>query len=331
MKLKNTDLIPLLHGAALAVDQKNGYLALYRFHRDQLAYYKTAKDPKKAAFFGKARASSGIRLCFHTDSPFFSFKFYVKQAANRTFYAFDVVVDGVLCHHQGEKEVFEGAGTVRVALPEGEHQVTVYCPMLFATEIADFTVADGAAVTPVERSRRMLVLGDSLTQGYDALFPSLAYANVLADLLDATAINQGIGGEIFNPDMPHPSLGFEVDMILVSYGQNDYTKCTREEMTENATGFYRRLRRTYPDAPIFALLPVWRTDCDKIHAMSYEETIAIAKKAALSVGAIPIDGMRVIPHMREFYSNSKTPHPNDLGMRFCANGIYAAIKPYLDK
>lgn len=89
------------------------------------------------------------------------------------------------------------------------------------------------------------------------------------------------------------------------------------------------MRETYPDAKIFSLLPVWRTDCDKVHAMSYAKTIEIAHEAALQAHAIPIDGMKVIPHMHDFYSKTKTPHPNDLGMRFCANGIFAAIKPHL--
>ena len=45
----------------------------------------------------------------------------------------------------------------------------------------------------------MLMLGDSITHGYDAISPSNSYASLVADMLDANAINKGIGGEVFWP------------------------------------------------------------------------------------------------------------------------------------
>lgn len=331
MTLTKDELIPLVHGAVRTVEQDDGYLALFRFTEKQVAHYKTINHPKKVLFFEKAHASSNIRIAFRTDSPYFSFDFRTKRAATRKYYYFDVLVDGFLVHHQGEEGVTEGAGTIRLDLPSGEHLVTVYCPVLFSTEIANFTVADGATVTPVEPTRRMLILGDSITQGYDARFSSQSYANLIADMLGAVSVNQGIGGETFNPEMLDFDLCFTPDLIIVAYGSNDYTKCTREEMIYNANEFYRRLRTAYPDVKIFSVLPVWRMDCDKVHDMRFEEAIEIARDAALSVGAVTIEGMKLVPHMSEFFADTKVLHPNELGFHLYANGLYAAIKPHLDK
>ncbi len=331
MVLTHQELIPLLHGAVRTVDKGDGFLHLFRFTKKQVQFYKELVHPKKTLFFEKAHASSNIRITFTTNSSFFSFDYYSTRAASREYYYFDVFVDGVLVHHQGEEGVRVAAGNVRVELPEGEHEVTVYCPPLFSAAIANFTLEDGATLAPVKRSRRMLILGDSITQGYDARFPSQSYANLLSDMLDATSVNQGIGGETFNPGMLDFDLGFTPDIVTVAYGSNDFTKCTKEEMTENAREYFRLLREAYPKAKIFSVLPIWRIDCVKTHAMRFEEAIEITREAALSVGAVPIEGLKIVPNMREFFADAKVLHPNELGFNFYANGVYNVIKDYLDK
>ena len=47
----------------------------------------------------------------------------------------------------------------------------------------------------------MLCYGDSISQGYDAVFPSLSYTNQLARHFDAYSVNQCIGGERFVPEL----------------------------------------------------------------------------------------------------------------------------------
>ncbi|MBR2011480.1 MAG: SGNH/GDSL hydrolase family protein [Clostridia bacterium] len=331
MKLANKELIPFLHGAVRTVDKKDGFLALYRFTEKQVEFYKELVHPKKTLFFEKAHASSNIRIAFNTNASFFSFDYYATRAASREYYYYDVFVDGSLVHHQGEENVRIGAGTIRVELPEGEHQVTVYCPPLFSTAVANFTLSDGATISPVTKKRRMLILGDSITQGYDARFSSQSYANLLADKLDAISVNQGIGGETFNPGMLDFDLGFTPDIVTVAYGSNDFTKCTKEEMIYNANEFYRRLREAYPNAKFFSVLPIWRIDCVKTYAMRFEEAIEISREAALKAGSVPIEGLKIVPNMREFFADAKVLHPNELGFNFYANGMYNVIKEYLDE
>jgi len=331
MVLTHQELIPLLHGAVRTVDKGDGFLQLFRFTEKQVQFYKELVHPKKTLFFEKAHASSNIRITFRTDSSFFSFDYYATRAASREYYYYDVFVDGSLVHHQGEEGVRIGAGNIRVELPAGEHLVSIYCPPLFSTAIANFTLSDGATVTPVKRSRRMLILGDSITQGYDARFPSQSYANLLADMLDATSVNQGIGGETFNPGMLDFDLGFTPDIITVAYGSNDYTKCTKEELIYNANEYYRLLKEAYPNAKLFSVLPIWRMDRAKVHAMRFEEAIEISREAALRAGSVPIEGLAIVPNMREFFADAKVLHPNELGFNFYAKGMYEVIKAHLNE
>ena len=70
--------------------------------------------------------------------------------------------------------------------------------------------------------KRILCFGDSISQGYDALYPSNQYTPQLAKLLDAEEYNKAIGGEIFRPELALARDDFEPEYITVAYGTNDW-------------------------------------------------------------------------------------------------------------
>ncbi len=327
MKLTTTQLMALTHGAVRFEVTEGDFLSFYRFTEKQTAYYRDTN----LDFYKKTFATSNIRLSFYTNASEFSVDYRVKKASSRKFCFFDLFVDGVMIAHCGDADCTEGNGTLTFALPAGEHLVTLYFPGLFGVELGNLTLPDGATVTPVKKSRKMLILGDSITQGYDAVYPSQSYANLIADMLAATSVNQGIGGEVFNPGLIDGEVGFTPDIITVAYGTNDYSKRTREDMTAAANEFYRRLRETFPTARIFALLPIWRGDTKtKVSAVgSFEEAKEIVRAAAeAQPGIVVLDGNTFVPHLPEFFSD-KHLHPNDMGFKFYADGLYAAMLPYL--
>lgn len=67
--------------------------------------------------------------------------------------------------------------------------------------IREIEIDDGSVILPAKKSRKIIMYGDYITQGYDAASPSLSYASRLADLLDADCINKGIGGSLFTPEL----------------------------------------------------------------------------------------------------------------------------------
>lgn len=326
MTLTTTELTALAHGAVRFEVSEDGFVSFFRFTEKQEAYYRETNPD----FYKKTFATSNIRIEFLTDADEISFAYRTKKASSRRFCFIDLFVDGVMIAHHGENDCEDTAGTATFALPAGTHTVTIYLPGLFGLELGNLTLSDGATVTPVAKSRKMLIFGDSITQGYDAVYPSQSYANLIADMLHATAVNQGIGGEIFNPGLIDGEVGFTPDIITVAYGTNDYSKRTRADMTAAANEFYRRLREAFPTARIFALLPIWRGDTKtKVSAVgSFEEAKAIVRAAAEAAGATVLDGNTFVPHLPEFFSD-KYLHPNDFGFKFYADGVLAAMMPHL--
>ena len=326
MKLTLQDVRMMTHGA-LDVREVDGQFIFTRFTDRQQAYY----DEIKPDFGVKAHATSGVRLEFFTDAEKFSFDYHTTIASSREFYYFDVFVDGVMVQHFGHDKIKEARSTVKVKLPEGKHRVAIYLPCLAEARICNVTVDDGATVEPVRKSRRMLCYGDSITQGYDAQYSSQTYANLTADKLDAEMIDQGIGGEIFRPELLDEEMDFTPDIITVAYGTNDWSGQERERTVKNANAFYAKLRTLYPNAKIFALTPIWRADDDRLTKVgTFAEGVQIVKDAASAQeGIVIVDGARMVPHLREVMAD-KYLHPNDYGFKFYANALFDAIKPHLN-
>ena len=327
MTLTPNELISLAEGALRFSVDAEGYVSFLRFTEKQEAFYR-ATNPD---FYKKTKATARVRLSFETDADSFSVDFRATTASSRSFCYFDLFVDGVMLDHQGSEESAPH-GTLRFTLPRGTHRVTLYLPGLFAARLANFTLPDGARITPTAKPHRMLLLGDSITQGYDALYPSQSYANLISDMLSLGAVNQGIGGELFNPDVIDGNLPLTPEIITVAYGTNDYSKSTREKMTATANEFFRRLRVAFPHAQIFAILPIWRADTAVPRVLgSFEDAREIVRAAAMAQNGITVlDGDSFVPHLPAFFSDSYL-HPNDLGFKFYADALCKALLPHLKK
>lgn len=322
MKLTNDQVKALTHGALWYDEDREGYLHFYRFTEKQIAFYQETNTD----FYYKTMATSNVRIACTTDATALSFAYTAHKRSSRKFCYFDVYAGGVMIAHEGVDGCEEATGRVQVALPTGVKEVVLYLPPLFGAAIKDLTLENATFAAPVEKTRKMLIVGDSITQGYDAVYPSQSYANLIADMLDATSVNQGIGAEIFNPDIIDADLGFTPDLITVAYGTNDYSKRTREDFTAAANEYYAKLRRAFPTAKIFALLPIWRGDTAKPRPVgSFEKAKAIVRAAAeAQPNTVVIDGNTFVPHLPEFFSD-KHLHPNDMGFKFYADALLAAM------
>lgn len=328
MTLTINDLRPLVHGAVSVKTTADGYVQLCRFSDKQMAYYKATN----AEFYVKSFCTASVRIEMTTDADTLSFAYRARKAASRRFFYFDLYVDGTMTAHVGEDAVDEKTDTVTLSLPAGTHRVALYLPALFSCDIKDLTLENATFATPVAKSRKMLMIGDSITHGYDAVYSSLSYANLTADALDASMVNQAIGAEIFNPGLVDGNLGFTPDVITVAYGTNDYYKCTRENFVRNAGAFYARLRESFPTAKIFALLPIWRGDMANDHIyteVTFTEAKEIVRAAAeAQENTVVIDCDSFVPHLPEFFSD-KFLHPNDIGFMCYARGLTAALQKHL--
>lgn len=328
MKLTFDEIKSVLLGA-VRTEEKDGKLYIYRFTEKQEKAYEEYNND----FFMKSFASSSMRLEFMTDSKSLSFSADLKRASSRTFYAFDVYVNGALklSADGGYYEDPYGKIDFNVELGEGEKRVAIYLPWSAATAITALCLDDGASITPVKKKLTLLAFGDSITQGYIAMCPSFTYANRLADALDAEIINKGIGGEVFFPTLAELRDDIEPDIITVAYGTNDWSKTEREAFDKNSKLFYEALAKNYPNAKIFALAPIWRPNYNTRVTKMGEFTHMHDRFCEIAAN-IPqmtvIDCFDFVPKEKTSFAPDYL-HPNDRGFFHYANNLYAEIKKHI--
>lgn len=306
---------------ALDVQEVDGGFRFMRMTPTQTAAFARAD----AEFALKCGATSGIRLDFYTDSAVLALRWRDAVITSaRTFCYFDVLLDGVLLLHSGTADCSrDTSGSFCVALPEGLHRVQIIFPTLTKLTVADVSLSDGATVMPHRSQRRILFHGDSITQGYDALFPSVCYAGLLAQYYDAEIVNQAIGGACFDPNVVE-RVG-EFDFAVVAYGTNDWDVLDGKTFAAGAEAFLKRFGEVYGDIPVFVILPIWRTDADRTDtAGDFMESRALIGRLAAQQGFHVVDDYHLLPHDTRLFSDGYL-HPNDLGFVLYAQRLCEII------
>lgn len=322
-----------------SVTEENGKPLFHRFSEAERAMYYDLIPGGKHPFYLRALCSAGVKLCFRTDSPILVLSVEVEKYSSRSYFSFDVTANGALagnlCNFAEEtlakdytQMVFSlGKFEKTFLLGEGEKTVSIYFPFGAKVEDLKIGLADGASFAPVKPKKRLLVYGDSITQGYDARYPSRRYGARLADALDAEEINKGIGGEIFRPELAALSDEKDIDIITVAYGTNDWSTTCKETFEPKMRAFYQTLSARYPDAKIFAITPIWRKDLNAEKPMGafsgVGEMIAEAVKDLKNVTVI--EGIDLVPHDENFFADLRL-HPRDEGFDHYAENLIRAIK-----
>ncbi len=212
-------------------------------------------------------SSAGIRLEFTTNSRRLAFGAKTTPGSSRPFCHYDLYVNGVF-HGQVGADTTETSISAEWDLGEGEKEVKLYLPWSATTTLTRVILDNDASLIPAKKSRRMLIYGDSITQGYDTLRPSLSYASLLADALDAEAFDKGIGGERFRPALAEATPLIDPDLITVAYGTNAGRAPLLRNLRKTAVVFLKRFRKSTPmqkslPSPLFgapitpALPPPW--------------------------------------------------------------------------
>ena len=324
MKLTLEDIRNIAQGV-VSVEERLGEFALHRFTREQIeAYAKRNID-----FFNKTFATAGVRLSFYTDADRMSFEYKLTPGSSRMFGWFDVYEDGVMTGHFGGEGKLFTSGHADIEFTHGEKRVEIYFPWSKAAFISDVEL-EGRLISPCKRSRTMIMFGDSITQGYDAVYPSLTYASIVAHELDADAINKGIGGETFFPELAALPDPVKPEIVTVAYGTNDWNVCTREHFDKSCREFYENICRTYPNSKIFAITPTWRADYDRETKFGapHAELDGIIRGLISDLPVSILSGYSLLPRVRSFFADEYL-HPNDLGFSVYARELLKQIKKYL--
>ncbi len=314
----NFEQIKSITRGAARVWEQDGYVCFNRFTKMQEQAY---LDGPRPDLLSKVYTTAGMRLAFRTTSKHAWVSYRLHTASSGRMGWFDLYVNGAMVGHVGTCGISKVESRVELALGDGEKDVELYLPYAARVEIASVELDDGATLSPLYRSKKLLCFGDSITQGNEAQYPSLTYVSALARLMDADVTNKGIAGEWFFPALLTDAETDTPDLITVAYGTNDWSSLPRERIETACKAFYSRLAALYPDTPIYAITPLWRGDAANKTPFG-EPTDAIHDLISACVQGIPnvrvIRGWNMIPHVKEFFHDLFL-HPNDLGF-----GIYAA-------
>ncbi len=321
---------------AVRIEEDNG-LRFRRFTEEQENVYRKYRNDD--SMLRKIFSASGVFLEFKTDSPRLYMEYDVKIASSRGYYAFDILCDGEKVEsftniREGEKLIggeFVLSNEKRsVDLKEGMKTVRIVFPWSAEPIVKAIGLEDNSVIEPVAEKKKLLMFGDSITQGYDAIYPTLSYAYILADMLGLESYNKAIGGEVFFPELAECKDDFVPELITVAYGTNDWSIISCDEFKENSRRFFELLANNYPGVKIFAITPIWRKDCEESRQMGRFEVVRnhIFDLAQKYDRVTAIDGFDFVPHDEGLYADLYV-HPNAEGFGFYAKNLYNSIKKYL--
>nr|MBQ5811496.1 SGNH/GDSL hydrolase family protein [Clostridia bacterium] len=311
MILTNSQLKPLFSNCVSVRDSEEGYISATRFTDKQLQQYNST------GFIG-ANCDAGICFDFTYDGKVIEFEFIPIAKTSRHFMSFDL--------YDGDKLVYTlptyiGAQGERKFhyefLTKEKRRVRIFFPFSCGVEISKFTLDDGSyfAPTPTEGRKKFLILGDSITHGYDTYYTSVGYANMIINHYDAVALNQAVAGYFFNADLLDENIPFTPDVITISYGTNDWSRYGKDEekFRRYAKAYIEKIRKMYPDAKIFGILPLWRASWNQFPdtRMEFSKAHEILTEYYTANGINIIDGRLAVPNDTHFYTDGL--HPNTIG------------------
>lgn len=319
MKLSPRTLSRLFYGA-IYFETERGYLSPYRYSKAQIEYM--SRPDYDAYWLSRALICGPMRIELKTDATKISFEYKTSEPHERS-NTIDLYIDGALSEVYFIKSNLKGK--VEFSLPEGEKRVSIYMPCESILKIKNFTL-NGHYKSVKKPSSKLLIIGDSITQGAGPDISSEAYANILSRELKYEVIAQGIGGYRYEPRDLMRIDGLAPDMILVLLGTNSYEASALErgyDYSSSVKEFYNRLVTLYQDTKIVCVTPIYRTrelDMERFKWCINEIRGACAPHKQITV----IDGFTLMPNLPLCLADGV--HPSTYGSHMLGMSLANELK-----
>lgn len=302
-----------------AVERRAG-ISPVRFTQKQLDLY-----AKEEGYEIRSYGQASICIDVMTDAAELELAFTVEMIT-RAYGMLDLYIDDAKADSVWFEPVNQKEYVIRIPLPQraGEvRRVTLYLPHNAGLMFSSIAWFGGQIVEPAPAyEKNLLCLGDSITQGIEAIHPSRIYPTLLARHFQANVINHGVGGYVFEADSLDEALPYSSDCITVAYGTNDWGRLdTLQQFSEKVEAYMERLTAIYPEAPIHVITPLWRQDIDEPKKMGTfaDMTNAIVRACQAHPNVRVIDGLELLPHSRFMFTDGL--HPTDAGFEWMAKAI----------
>lgn len=312
MTLSNEELKKIYHGAYRFEETKDGFLQAFQFNKEQTEYFKKTSE----FWYDHCCASSGKTLEFVTTAENFSFEYKIIYLCSPD--SFEVAVDGLITSIVYVKDL-DKEGKLEFKLPKGNKNVVLYLPDDATVIIRNFEI--DAPVCDVTKNAKVLLLGDSISQGFGPFRSSCTYANVMNRIMNYELLNQSIGGYIYDAGSLMKLDNFTPDKLIVFLGTNQFGT----ESMKDIEDFYIKLFEIYgTDIPIIVITPLWRGDVED----GEPTLISFCEKLKAIIAKYPhikmIEGWGLLPHLPEYYLDKL--HPNQYGAEILGRRIADEIQ-----
>ena len=314
----------LFHGV-VRVEERNGYYYPYRLTRGQADFFAGQADCRYA------NASANIYLEFTTRKKEIGFSYEVYQQwhwyPDHAWWPDDTVYFGV---YIGDEPVSlypaEQKGRFHYSIEtEGETVVRIALPDNAAVCVGELDFGDYAPTE--QKPKRLLVIGDSITQGLIGNSGSQNFITHISAMQQMEPLNQSVGGAQFWPDMIDETLPFVPTHVLVSLGTNDVLKNSPlDAIKSRIQQVLQRVAALYPAAEITVLTPIRsflhedsfadaaKLVCPKSPEELRQRYVAVCREIGTlgeRFGMCVVPGSDLLPLDRRYFSDEV--HPNDLG------------------
>ncbi|MBE7058801.1 MAG: SGNH/GDSL hydrolase family protein [Ruminococcaceae bacterium] len=313
----------LFHACVDVEVDEHGYRAK-RFTKRQYEVYATKP------WCCYPRCTAGVYMEFITDAEEISFDYYFSYL----FFPqviFDIFEDGVYMDFIREQDGSNSGHIVYRKKNPGKVCLKIYLPYNGETYISNINFGD-FKTTKDRRERKLLVYGDSISQGLMGTHPCMSYVPLVADAIKADYLNLSVGGDLYDPEMLDPKVPFKPTVIIVALGANDLIFNGKyNSIKKNIENFFAKLRSIYPDAVINVITTIWQTDIENDDTEKarkkyelFKKMRAKIKKEAEKANCNVINGLEIMPHIPAYFTDHA--HPNDLGFLQYALNVLRDLK-----
>lgn len=349
-----------LSGALVTTALGGGWVRPSRFTPDQLRALGSCRAWHPGLFRQMAACTAGIALEFECDAsrvalevrldPTPSGAASVLAAAQRAS-QLEPPLDGLSAEVDGVRlgllPAPDADGVVELAV-EGDptpkpglqrlpgmgepHRVRIWLPCLTACAVRSLT-CDGTYLEPAAPKGQLLVLGDSIAQGFVAVDPALSWPARVAVARGLSLVNQGVGGQVFQPGtLVGLAEAVRPEAVVVEFGENyRYEPCQAARVEHDVRTYLYELSEAFGEVPTWVVTPlpfvsdVWHT-----HPKSCFAQVAdlIATHAAAHPQMRVVDGSALLDQDRlgELIADG-CDHPGPEGQALIAERLLALMAP----
>lgn len=203
-----------------------------------------------------------------------------------------------------------------VALPGlgARHEVEIWLPCLRGCAIRGLWT-DGTYVEPLTSGPKLLVLGDSVGQGFCCGDPARAFPSIVARELGLDLVNQSLARQVFQPTAVLGAQVDEVEHVVVEFGLGyKYGRCSSTTAAQDMRGLLVEVTQRWPMAHLWVLTPLWSNlkVAPSCEGSCYDALPRMIAEGCKRYGATMVDGLGLMEHGSELIKDGRD-HPGSKG------------------